>query len=162
MCSQDYEYTKINFIIHWIYFQGIFDGIASPPIGLPVPDLNPSSSFPEENILPPFSLPMERDVSSDSVRSVCFSFFIGLLSCRALSTGPEDAAETTLVFLVDKNGTSTSLYVTIPQLSDFVGNALPTHSSIVSNSLSTLIEDLYFLCYLAVVFSACDQRGWII
>lgn len=102
---------------------------------------------------------MERDVSSDSVRSVCFSFFIGLLSCRAVSTGPEDAAENTLVFLVDKIWTSTSLYVTILQLSDFVGNALPTHSSIVSNLLSTSIEDLYFLCYLAVVFSARDQRG---
>ncbi|KAF3571669.1 hypothetical protein F2Q69_00062673 [Brassica cretica] len=69
---------------------------------------------------------------------------------KAVSTGPEDAAENTLVFLVDKIWTSTSLYVTILQLSDFVGNALPTHSSIVSNSLSTSIEDLYFLCYLAV------------
>ncbi|KAF8057845.1 hypothetical protein N665_1253s0003 [Sinapis alba] len=126
------------------------------------PDLYPSSSSHEEKILSMFPLPRERDVSSDSFSSVCFSSFIGLLSCGAVSTGPEDATENTLVFFVDEVWTLTSLYVTILKLSDFVVKALPTHSSIVLNSLSSSIEDLSFLCFLFDVLSTCGQRGCII
>ncbi|KAF2563471.1 hypothetical protein F2Q70_00017838 [Brassica cretica] len=35
-------------------------------------------------------------------RGVCFSFFIGLYSCGAVSTGPEDTTEITSVVLVDE------------------------------------------------------------
>ena len=76
--------------------------------------LSPSPFSSEEKTLPPFPLPLERDDSSASLPSVCFSFFIGLLSCGAVSTGPEDATEITSVFLVDEVWTSTSHYVTIP------------------------------------------------
>ncbi|KAF3541410.1 hypothetical protein F2Q69_00023724 [Brassica cretica] len=37
-------------------------------------------------------------------RGVCFSFFIGLYSCGAVSTGPEDTTEITSVVLVDESG----------------------------------------------------------
>ncbi|KAL0643989.1 hypothetical protein Bca4012_042279 [Brassica carinata] len=92
----------------------------------------------------------------------CFSFLIGLLSCVAVSTGPEDAIEITSGFLVDEVWTSTSLYVTIIQLFDFVMKATSTHSSTVSNSLSSSIEDLSCLVYLCVVCYVYGQRGWII
>ena len=69
---------------------------------------------------------------------------------------------TTSVVLVDEVWTSTSHYVTILQLSDFVVKAHSTHSSFVSNSLSSSIEDLSFLDYLCVVCYAYDQRGCII
>nr|VDD48485.1 unnamed protein product [Brassica oleracea] len=120
----------------------------------------PSSS--EEKTSPPFPFPMERDDSSASLPSVCFRFPIGLLSCGAVSTGPEDATESISVSLVDEVWTSTSHYVTIIQLSDVVVKALSTHSSIVLNSLSSSVEDLSCLVYLCVVFSAYGQRGWII
>ncbi|KAL0740802.1 hypothetical protein Bca4012_082315 [Brassica carinata] len=103
-----------------------------------------SSSF-KEKLLPPFSLSIERGVSSIMLPSVCFSSLIGLLSCVAVSTGPEDAIEITSVFLVDEVWTSTSHYVTILQLSDFVVKATLTHSSTVSNSLLSSIEDLSYL-----------------
>ncbi|CAN7115922.1 unnamed protein product [Brassica rapa subsp. narinosa] len=123
--------------------------------------VRPSSSF-EEKLLLPYPLSMERGVSSVLRPSVCFSFLIGLLSCGAVSTGPEDAIETTLVFLVDEDWTSTSYYVTIPQLYDFVVKAPPTHLSIVSNPLSSSIEDLSCLVYLCFVCYAWCQRGWLI
>ncbi|WZZ90706.1 hypothetical protein YC2023_119285 [Brassica napus] len=72
------------------------------------------STSSEEKVSPSCPLPMERGVSSDSFPSVCFSSLIGLLSCGAVSTGPEDAIETTLVVFVGEVWTSTSLYVTIP------------------------------------------------
>ncbi|CAN7043180.1 unnamed protein product [Brassica oleracea var. botrytis] len=97
-----------------------------------------------------------------SLLSVCFSFLIGLSSCVAISTGSEDATETTSVVLVDEVWTSTSHHVTILQLSDFVVKAHSTHSSFVSNSLSSSVEDLSFLDYLCVVCYAYDQRGCII
>ncbi|KAF3602340.1 hypothetical protein F2Q69_00033560 [Brassica cretica] len=83
-------------------------------------------------------------------------------SIPAISTGSEDATETTSVVLVDEVWTSTSHYVTILQLSDFVVKAHSTHSSFVSNSLSSSIEDLSFLDYLCVICYAYDQRGCII
>ncbi|CAN6908030.1 unnamed protein product, partial [Brassica oleracea] len=97
-----------------------------------------------------------------SLLSVCFSSLIGLSSCVAISTRFEDATETTSVVLVDEVWTSTSHYVTILQLSDFVVKAHSTHSSFVSNSLSSSVEDLSFLDYLCVVCYAYDQRGCII
>ncbi|CAN6878493.1 unnamed protein product, partial [Brassica oleracea] len=97
-----------------------------------------------------------------SLLSVCFSSLIGLSSCVAISTGSEDATESTSVVLVDEVWTSTSHYVTILQLSDFVVKAHSTHSSFVSNSLSSSVEDLSFLDYLCVVCYAYDQRGCII
>ncbi|KAH0900300.1 hypothetical protein HID58_049868 [Brassica napus] len=87
---------------------------------------------------------------------------IGLSSCVAISTGSEDATETTSVVLVDEVWTSTSHYVTILQLSDFVVKAHSTHSSFVSDSLSSSVEDLSFLDYLCVVCYAYDQKGCII
>ncbi|CAN6906272.1 unnamed protein product [Brassica oleracea] len=123
--------------------------------------VRPSSSF-EEKLLLPYPLSMERGVSSVLRPSVCFSFLIGLSSCGAVSTGPEDAIETTLVFLVDEDWTSTSHYVTIYQLYDFVVKAPPTHLSIVSNPLSASIEDLSCLAYLCFVcYAWCQRRCFI-
>ncbi|CAN6857690.1 unnamed protein product [Brassica oleracea] len=67
------------------------------PVNLPELFLSPSPFSSEEKTLPPFPLPLERDDSSASLPSVCFSFFIGLLSCGAVSTGPEDATEITSI-----------------------------------------------------------------
>ncbi|KAL0848703.1 hypothetical protein Bca101_021950 [Brassica carinata] len=104
-----------------------------------------------------------RFVPSRCFLSECsFSFLIVLSSCVAISTEPEDAIETTSVVLVDEVWTSTSHYVTILQLSDFVVKALPTHSSTVSNLLSSSVEDLSYLAYLCVVCYAYGQRGWVI
>ncbi|CAN7091120.1 unnamed protein product, partial [Brassica rapa subsp. narinosa] len=97
-----------------------------------------------------------------SLPSVCFSSLIGLSSCVAISTGSEDATETTSVVLVDEVWTSTSHSVTIFQLSDFVVKAHSTHSSFVSNSLLSSVEDLSFLDYLCGVCYVYGQRGCII
>ncbi|KAF2587439.1 hypothetical protein F2Q70_00037729 [Brassica cretica] len=66
-----------------------------------------------------------------------FSFSTGMSSCVAVSTGPEEATEITFGFLVGESWLSTSHYVTIFQL---VVKVLSTHSSFVSNSLSTFYE----------------------
>ncbi|KAL0727711.1 hypothetical protein Bca4012_023804 [Brassica carinata] len=68
-----------------------------------------SSSSSEEKPLPPYTLPMARGAAPDLLRSVCYSFFIVLLSCGEVSTGPEDTSETTLVVLIDGVWTPTSL-----------------------------------------------------
>ncbi|KAF2591523.1 hypothetical protein F2Q70_00041593 [Brassica cretica] len=81
---------------------------------------------------------------------------------RVVSTGPEDAIETTLVVFVDEVWTSTSLYVTIFQSSDFIVKVPSTHSSIVLNSLSSSVEDLSCLAYICVVVYVYCLRGWII
>ncbi|KAL0884823.1 hypothetical protein Bca101_008804 [Brassica carinata] len=109
----------------------------------------------EDKTVSPRALPMARDVSSDSWSSVCFSFFISLSSCVAVSTGPEDAIEITSVVLVDEGWTSTSHYVTILQLSDSV-------EDFVLCPLSSSVEDLSCLAYLYVVVYAYCQRGWLI
>ncbi|KAG5378471.1 hypothetical protein IGI04_026313 [Brassica rapa subsp. trilocularis] len=111
---------------------------------------------------PPFPLPMERDDSLALLPSVCFNFLIGLLSCGVVSSRPEDATESTLVFFVDEVWISRSHYVTIFLLPDVVVKASPTHSSIVSNLLSFFVEDLSCLVYLCIVFSVYGQREWII
>ncbi|KAL0658620.1 hypothetical protein Bca4012_079205 [Brassica carinata] len=103
-------------------------------------------------------LPEERGVPSVSLLSVCFSFLNLLLSCVAVSTGPEDANEITSIFLVDEVWTLTSHYVTIHPLFDFVVKVPSTHSSTVLNSLSSSIEDLFCLVYLCVVFMAKEDR----
>ncbi|KAJ0236536.1 hypothetical protein HA466_0258240 [Hirschfeldia incana] len=119
-----------------------------------------SSSGLESTSLP--CLPsMNGENFSDSFSSFSFSLFTGLLPCGAVRTGPEGAIETTSVFLVGEDCLSTSL-VTMSQLSDFVVKAYPTHSSIVSNSLSSSVEDLSCLAYLYVAFYAYGQRGCII
>lgn len=64
-------------------------------------------------------------------------------------------------FLIHEGWFSTSLYVTISMLSDFVVKATSTHSSPVSNPLSSSIEELSCLFYIVVVY-AFNQRGWII
>ncbi|KAH0918029.1 hypothetical protein HID58_025689 [Brassica napus] len=120
------------------------------------------STSSEEKVSPSCPLPMDRGVSSDSFPSVCFSSLIGLLSCGAVSTGSEDAIETTSVVFVDAVWTSTSLYVTIFQSSDFVVKVPSTHSSIVLNSLSSSVEDLSCLAYIYVVVYAYCLRGWLI
>ncbi|KAH0861676.1 hypothetical protein HID58_089937, partial [Brassica napus] len=98
---------------------------------------------------------------SDSFSSFSFSLLTGLLPCGAVCTGPEGAIETTSVFLVGENCLSTSLVIN-SKLSDFVVKASPTHSSIVSNSLSSLVEDLSRLAYLFVAFYAYGKRRWMI
>ena len=156
---------KISVVFSEVYCSSFMSYISLLKI-LPViasePLLSPPPSSSEEKALPPFPLPMERDNSLASLPSVCFSFLIGLLSCGAVSTGPEDATESISVSLVDEVWTSTSHYVTIILLSDVVVKAPSTHSSIVLNSLSSSVEDLSCLVYLCVVFSAYGQRGWII
>ncbi|KAG2245784.1 hypothetical protein Bca52824_085412 [Brassica carinata] len=132
------------------------------PEGLPGSVLIRSFSSFEEKLLPPYLLSIERGVPSVSLLSVCFSFFIVLLSCVAVSTGPEDANEITSIFLVDEVWTLTSHYVTILPLFDFVVKVPSTHSNTVLNSLSSSIEDLSCLVYLCVVCYVYDQRGWII
>ncbi|CAN6802088.1 unnamed protein product [Brassica oleracea var. botrytis] len=120
------------------------------------------STSSEEKVSPSCPLPMERGVSSDSFPSVCFSSLNGLLSCGAVSMGPEDAIKTILVVFVDEVCTSKSLYVTIFQSSDFVVKVPSTHSSIVLNSLSSSVDDLSCLAYICVVVYAYCLRGWII
>ncbi|CAN7071053.1 unnamed protein product, partial [Brassica oleracea var. botrytis] len=117
-----------------------------------------SFSSSEEKSLSPHPLPMARGTSSDLWSSVCFSSCIVFSSCGAVFTGPEDTSETILVVLVDGVWNPTSL-VTILQLSDIVVKVLLTHSSIVSNSLSSSSENL---SYLYVVVYAYCQKGWII
>lgn len=140
----------------WGQASHLESSLSSPELALPQ---SPSSS--EEKPLPPYTLPMVRVASSDSLPSGCYSFPIVLLSCGAVSTGPEDTSEITLVVFVDGVWTPTSL-VTILQLYDFIVKAFSTHSSIVLSSLSSSIEDLYYLAYLYVVVYAYCQRGWII
>ncbi|KAF8090807.1 hypothetical protein N665_0466s0011 [Sinapis alba] len=98
---------------------------------------------------------------SDSFLSYSFSLLTGLLLCGAVCTGPEGAIETTSVFLVGEDCLSTSL-VTISQLPGHVVKASPTHSSIVSNPLSSSVEDLSCLVYFYLAFYAYGQREWII
>ncbi|KAG2240133.1 hypothetical protein Bca52824_091015 [Brassica carinata] len=104
----------------------------------------------DSKLLLPYPLSMERGVSSVLRPSVCFSFLIGLSSCGAVSTGPVDAIESTLVFLVDEDWTSTSHYVTIYQLYDFVVK-VPRRFEHRLNPLSSSIEDLSCLAYLCFI-----------
>ena len=158
----------------WFSFSEISSGISpcyiltylffgkNLPVGSPDTTLFRSSSSSEATFLPPYPLPMARGVFSGLFPNACFSSFIVLPSCGAVSTGPEDASKITSVIFVDGVWTSTSHYVTILKLFDFVVKASPTHSSIVSNSLSSPCEDLSYLAYLSVFCYAYCLRGWII
>ena len=64
-------------------------------------------------------------------------------------------------FLIHEGWFSTSLYVTISMLCDSVVKATSTHSSSVSNPLSSSGEELSRLFYIVVVY-AFNQRGCII
>ena len=64
-------------------------------------------------------------------------------------------------FLIHEGWFSTSLYVTISMLCDSVVKATSTHSSSVSNPLSSSGEELSRLFYIVVVY-AFNQRGGII
>ena len=61
--------------------------------------------------------PLGRDVLSDSLPSVCFSFLITLFFFVAVSTGYEGAIEDPSVILVDEVWTSTSQFSNCPTLS---------------------------------------------
>ena len=128
-------------------------------LGSPDKTLFRSSSSSEATFLPPYPLPVARVVFSGLFLNACFSSFIVLSSCGAVSTGPEDASKITSVIFVDGVWTSTSHYVTILKLFDFVVKAPRTHSSIVSNSLSSPCEDLSYLAYLYVFGYAYCLRG---
>ncbi|KAJ4884212.1 Uncharacterized protein Rs2_34305 [Raphanus sativus] len=104
---------------------------------------------------------MNGENFSDSFPSFSFSLLTGLLPCGAVCTGPEGAIEITPVFLVGEECLSTSL-VTISRLSDFVVEALSTHSNLVLNSLSTSYEDLSCLFLLTFVVYELFLRGCLI
>ncbi|WZZ77471.1 hypothetical protein YC2023_098043 [Brassica napus] len=115
----------------------------------------------EESTFLPYILLVKEDVSL-ALLSIGFNFITGLLSCVAVCMGPEDATEITMCCLAGEDWPSTSHYVTKFQLSDFVGNALSTHSSFVLDSQSSSFEDLSFLIWFVIVVYAFDLRGWII
>ncbi|KAH0907452.1 hypothetical protein HID58_039279 [Brassica napus] len=119
-----------------------------------------SSSVVERTSLP--CLPsMIGENLSVSFPSFSCSLLTGLLPCGAVRTGPEGAIETTSVFLVGEDCLSTSL-VTISQLSDFVVEALSTHSNLVLNSLSTSYEDLSCLFLIVIVVHELSTRRCLI
>lgn len=102
-----------------------------------------SSSSCEERRLPLYLLSVKGTKVSVSSPSSLFSLNTILLSCVAVSTGPEDANENTSGFLVGAGWSSTSQSkVTNSQLADFVVQAPLTHSSSASNPLSSSHEDL--------------------
>ncbi|KAG2324807.1 hypothetical protein Bca52824_007535 [Brassica carinata] len=109
----------------------------------------------------PCLLSMNGEKIPDSFLSFSFSLLTGLLPCGAVRSGPEGAIETTSVFLVGEDCLSTSL-VTISQLSDYVVEALSTHSNLVLNSLSTSYEDLSCLLLFAIVVHELFTRGCLI
>ncbi|CAN6811719.1 unnamed protein product [Brassica oleracea] len=109
----------------------------------------------------PYFLSMKGEDFSASTSGKCSSFYAVLLSYVAVCTGPEDASETTSVYLVGENWVSTSL-VTNFQLSDFVVKLLSTHSSFALNSLSSSHEDLSILASFAYDVYAYNQRGCLI
>ncbi|CAN6979417.1 unnamed protein product [Brassica rapa subsp. trilocularis] len=74
---------------------------------------------------------------------------------------PNSLLSSDFSFLVYESWSSTSLYVTISMPSDFVVKATPTHSSFVSNPLSSSFEELSCLVYIVVVY-VFNQRGWLI
>ncbi|CDY10613.1 BnaC03g70010D [Brassica napus] len=168
------EENVIQFLMEggdWFSFSEISSGISpryiltylffgkNLPVDSPDKTLFRSSSSSEATFLPPYPLPVARGVLSGLFPNACFSSFIVLSSCGAVSTGPEDANKITSVIFVDGVWASTSHYVTMLKLFDFVVKAPPTHSSIVSNSLSSSCEDLSYLAYLSVFGYAYCLRG---
>ncbi|KAG2330182.1 hypothetical protein Bca52824_001362 [Brassica carinata] len=119
---------------------------------LPVDSLGPSLS--------PFASFLRSNFPPTLWRCLSISITI-LLSCGAVCSGPEDAAEFVSMSFRGADWMSTS-HVTIFLLSDHVVKAILTHSSIVLSSLSSSsFEDLSFLFYAVVVY-VFNQRGWTI
>ncbi|KAF8118374.1 hypothetical protein N665_0005s0139 [Sinapis alba] len=118
-----------------------------------------SSSYVEESTVQPCLLPMKGDVSSDILPSFSFSLLTGLLSCVAVCTGPEDSIKITFVVLVGEGWLSTSHYVTILQLTDFVWKVHLTYSSFVLYLLSPSEEDLSVLSLSTIVLYVFFKRG---
>ncbi|CAN7081259.1 unnamed protein product [Brassica oleracea var. botrytis] len=92
--------------------------------------------------------------------SLSSSYLLPLLSMKG-EEFPNSLLSFGFSFLVYESWSSKSLYVTISMLSDFVVKVTPTHSSFVSNSLSSLFEELSSLVYIVVVYVS-NQRGWLI
>ncbi|CAN6891720.1 unnamed protein product, partial [Brassica oleracea] len=86
-----------------------------------------------------------------------------LLSCGAVRSGPEDAADFVSTILRGADWVLTSpFHVTISQLSNCVVKALSTHLSLVLNSLSSSHEELSILSAFGIVVYLFNQRGWYI
>ncbi|KAG2333978.1 hypothetical protein Bca52824_005158 [Brassica carinata] len=86
-----------------------------------------------------------------------------LLSCGAVRSGPEDAADFVSTILRGADWVLTShFHVTISQLSNCVVKALSTHLSLVFNSLSSSHEELSILSAFDIVVYLFNQRGWYI
>ncbi|CAG7903163.1 unnamed protein product [Brassica rapa] len=141
-------------------FTDVYDLCALPYIYFMKKLLVGSPSHVSCSIPFPYLLSMKGEDFSVSTGK-CSSFYTVLLSCVAVCTGPEDASETTSVYLVGENWVSTSL-VTNFRLSDFVVKLLSTHSSFALNSLSSSHEDLSILALFAYVVYAFNQRGCLI
>ncbi|KAG2304993.1 hypothetical protein Bca52824_033644 [Brassica carinata] len=91
-----------------------------------------------------------RSVSLPNVKWMCPPISITvLLSCVAVRSGPEDAADFVSTIIRGADWVLTSQFkVTISLLSDHVRKATSTHSSIVLSTLSfSSFEDLSILCY---------------
>nr|VDD54323.1 unnamed protein product [Brassica oleracea] len=86
-----------------------------------------------------------------------------LLSCGAVRSGPEDAADFVSSILRGADWVLTSpFHVTISQLSNCVVKALSTHLSLVLNSLSSSDDELSILSAFGIVVYLFNQRGWYI
>ncbi|KAF8105763.1 hypothetical protein N665_0156s0017 [Sinapis alba] len=119
-----------------------------------------SSLFWKTCLLPQFLLLIKGDVFSVLLSRYSFRFLTGLSSYVAVCTGPEDAIETILIFLVGESCLSTSL-VTILLLSDFVVKASSTHSSLVLNPLSSSsFEDFSCLTFYASIVYLEDTSSF--
>ncbi|CAN6849221.1 unnamed protein product [Brassica oleracea] len=122
------------------------------PVNLPGLFLSPSLFSSEEKTLPPFPLPLERDDSSASLPSVCFSFFIGLLSCGAVSTGPEDATEITSI--MGNCLAKPPPVVLVPPLFDYP--PLLARNSMLESSYDFLFGKLALKCLFEDYFEVKD------
>ena len=105
-----------------------------------------------------------KSVSLPNIKWKCPSISITvLLSCGAVRSGPEDAADFVSTILRGADWVLTSpFHVTISQLSNFVVKALSTHLSLVLNSLSSSHEELSILSAFGIVVYLFNQRGWYI
>ncbi|KAJ0232632.1 hypothetical protein HA466_0193830 [Hirschfeldia incana] len=139
-------------------FTDVYDWNALPYIYFMKKLLVGSPSHVPCSISFPFLISMKGEDCSASTSGRCSSFYTVLLSCVAVCTGPEDASESTSVYLVGENWVSTSL-VTNLQLSDLVAKLLSTHSSFALNLLSSSHEDLSIVVSFAYVVYAYNQRG---
>ncbi|KAL0686087.1 hypothetical protein Bca4012_052935 [Brassica carinata] len=103
-----------------------------------------------------------KSVSLPNIKWKCPSISItDLLSCGAVRSGPEDAADFVSTILRGADWVLTSpFHVTIFQLSNCVVKALSTHLSLVLNSMSSSHEELSILSAFDIVVYLFNQRGW--